>query len=124
MWQYANNMAKRRSTTGYAFTYSGDTIVYRSKKQSLTALSSTEAEFIAVVTAAKTAKHIRSILADLISVCHSESEVSLLNQYKTGSVETGAPPWRAGLKTENFNFLLWFNVAGLLKSFQYMCCKS
>jgi len=62
---YANDLAKRRSTTGYAFTYSGGAIVYRSKTQSLTALSSTEAEFIAAVTAAKTAKYIRSILADL-----------------------------------------------------------
>ena len=62
---YANDLTKRRSTTGYAFTYSGGAIVYRSKTQSLTALSSTEAEFIAAVTAAKTAKYIRSILADL-----------------------------------------------------------
>ena len=62
---YANELIKRRSTTGYAFTYSGGAIVYRSKTQSLTALSSTEAEFIAAVTAAKTAKYIRSILAEL-----------------------------------------------------------
>ena len=62
---YANDLAKRRSTTGYVFTYSGGAVVYRSKTQSLTALSSTEAEFIAAVTAAKTAKYIRSVLADL-----------------------------------------------------------
>ena len=47
------------------FTYSGGAIVYRSKTQSLTALSSTEAEFIAAVTASKTAKYIRSVLAEL-----------------------------------------------------------
>ena len=40
-------------------------MVYRSKTQSLTALSCTEAEFIATVTAAKTAKYIRSILHEL-----------------------------------------------------------
>ena len=49
----------------YVFTYSGDTVVYRSKRQSLTALSSIEAEFIAAVTAAKTAKYIRSALCKL-----------------------------------------------------------
>ena len=62
---YANDLAKRRSTTGYVFTYSGGAVVYRSKTQSLTALSSTEAEFIAAVTAAKTAKYIRSVLDEL-----------------------------------------------------------
>ena len=62
---YANDPKKRRSTTGYAFTYSGGAIVYRSKSQSITALSSTEAELIAAVTAAKTALYLRSILKDL-----------------------------------------------------------
>ena len=62
---YANDLAKRRSTTGYAFTYSGGAIVYRSKTQSITALSSTKAEFIAAVTAAKTARFLRSILTEL-----------------------------------------------------------
>ena len=50
---YANKLIKRHSTTGYAFTYSGGAIVYQSKTQSLTALSSTKAEFIAAVTAEK-----------------------------------------------------------------------
>ena len=40
-------------------------MVYRSKTQSLTALSSTEVEFIAAVTASKTAKYIRSVLSEL-----------------------------------------------------------
>jgi hypothetical protein len=62
---YANDPTKRRSTTGYAFTYSGGAIVYRSKSQSITALSSTEAELIAAVTAAKTARFLRSVLNEL-----------------------------------------------------------
>ena len=63
---YWNDPRKRRSTTGYdAFTYSGGAIVYRSKAQSIVALSSTEAELIAAVTAAKTARYLRSILREL-----------------------------------------------------------
>ena len=62
---YGNDKTKRRSTTGYAFTYSGGAIVYRSKAQSVTALSSTEAELIAAVTAAKTARFIRAVLQEL-----------------------------------------------------------
>jgi hypothetical protein len=62
---YANDKTKRRSTTGFAFTYSGGAIAYRSKAQSITALSSTEAELIAAVTAAKTARFIRAVLNEL-----------------------------------------------------------
>ena len=62
---YGNDPKKRRSTTGYAFTYSGGAIVYRSKAQSIVALSSTEAELIAAVTAAKTVRYLRSILSEL-----------------------------------------------------------
>jgi hypothetical protein len=62
---YGNDPKRRRSTTGYAFTYAGGAIVYRSKAQSITAQSSTEAEFIAAVTAAKTAIYLRSVLNEL-----------------------------------------------------------
>ena len=46
---YANDPRKQRSTTVFVFTYCGGAIVYRSKSQSITALSSTEAEFLAAV---------------------------------------------------------------------------
>ena len=62
---YGNDPKRRRSTTGYALTYSGGAIVYRSKAQSITAQSSTEAEVIAAVTAAKTVRYIRSVLDEL-----------------------------------------------------------
>ena len=54
---YGNNPTKRRSTTGYALTHCGGAILYQSKAQSITALSSTEAELIAAVTAAKNIKY-------------------------------------------------------------------
>ena len=44
---------------------SGGVIAYRSKTQSITATSSTEAEFIAAVSAAKVAKYLRTILREL-----------------------------------------------------------
>jgi len=65
-YAYANELRKRRSTTGFAFTYCGGAIVCRSKTQGVNALSSTEAEFIAAVTtAAKTARYLRSMLTEL-----------------------------------------------------------
>ena len=51
--------------TGRAFTYSGEAIVYRSKAQSIVALSSTKAKLIAAVTAAKTTRDIRSVMSAL-----------------------------------------------------------
>jgi hypothetical protein len=62
---HANDKRNRRSTTGFAFTLAGGIVAYRSKTQSLTATSSTEAEFIAAVSAAKTAKYLRAILLQL-----------------------------------------------------------
>ena len=46
---HADDLRKRRSTTGYAFILSGAAVAYKSKTQTITATSSTEAEFIAAV---------------------------------------------------------------------------
>jgi hypothetical protein len=62
---HANDLRHRRSTTGYGFTLNGGAVSYRSKTQSFTATSSTEAEFIAAVSAAKSAKYLRAILGEL-----------------------------------------------------------
>jgi hypothetical protein len=62
---HANDLRNRRSTTGYGFILSNAVIAYRSKTQSVTATSSTEAEFIAAVLAAKMARYLRSVLTEL-----------------------------------------------------------
>ena len=54
----ADDLQKRRLTTGCVFTHSGGATVHGSKTQFSTALSLTEAEFIAAVATPKTAKHI------------------------------------------------------------------
>ena len=62
---YANDPRKRRSTTGYALMMAGGAVVYRSKTQAVTALSSTEAEFFAAVAVAKVILYLRSVLREL-----------------------------------------------------------
>ena len=62
---HANDLCKCRSTTGLVYTFCGGAIVYKSKTQSLTAGSSTEAEFIAAHTAAKIARYLRMVLKQL-----------------------------------------------------------
>ena len=62
---HVNDLRNRRSTTGYAFVLCGGAVSYRTKTQSITATSSTEAEFLAAVLAAKQAKYLRAILKEL-----------------------------------------------------------
>ena len=51
---YAGDIEKRRSTSGELFKYSGGAIIWTSNRQSLTTLSSCEAELVAACSAAKT----------------------------------------------------------------------
>jgi hypothetical protein len=62
---HATDLRNRRSTTGYAFCLAGGAIAWRASTQSVVATSSTEGEFIAAVSAAKTAKYLRSVLTQL-----------------------------------------------------------
>ena len=62
---HANDLRNRRSTTGYGITMRGGVVAYRSITQSITATSSTEAEFMAAVTAVKQVRYLRAILNDL-----------------------------------------------------------
>jgi predicted phosphoadenosine phosphosulfate sulfurtransferase len=62
---HANDLCQRCSTTGYAFLLGGSVIAYRSKMQSITATSSTKAEFLASVSAGKVACYLCLILNQL-----------------------------------------------------------
>ena len=62
---HATDLTTRRSITGLVFMFCGGPIAYKSKIQSTVSTSSTEAEFIAAVHAAKIAKYLRSILSEL-----------------------------------------------------------
>jgi hypothetical protein len=62
---HANDVRTRQSTTGLALCIGGTAVAYQSKKQGTVATSSTEAEFIAAVHAAKIVKYMRWILLEL-----------------------------------------------------------
>ena len=61
---HATDLTTRRSITGLVFMFCGGPIAYKSKLQPTVSTSSTEAEFIAAVHAAKIAKYLRSILLE------------------------------------------------------------
>ena len=62
---WAANVNDRRSISGYVFMLSGGAISWSSKKQGSTALSSTEAEYIAGAHAATEAIWLRTFLSEL-----------------------------------------------------------
>ena len=81
---YAGDLDKRRSTTGYVFTMAGGPVSWRSTLQSTVALSTTEAEYMAVTEAFKEAIWLHGLINDLgisqehITVlCDSQSAICL-----------------------------------------------
>jgi len=62
---WANDSTDRKSYSGYVFLEAGGAISWESKKQSLVALSSTEAEYIALSTAAKEATYLKKLLHEM-----------------------------------------------------------
>ena len=62
---WAGCVDSRKSTSGYVFRVGNSTVSWSSKKQPVTALSSTEAEYIALCAAAQETVWLRNLLADI-----------------------------------------------------------
>jgi hypothetical protein len=62
---WGGDLNTRRSTTGYIFQLFGATIAWKSRLQSTVALSTTEAEYMATVDAAKQAMWLKQLLQEL-----------------------------------------------------------
>lgn len=65
---FANNTCDRRSYTGFVFKLAGGAVSWECKKQTTVALSSTEAEYMAVTEASKEAIHFRNLLSDVLGI--------------------------------------------------------
>lgn len=66
---WGGNLIDRRSFTGYTFIFAGAPIIWEAKKQKTVALSSTEAEYMAMAEAAREFKHISSFMNELKIDC-------------------------------------------------------
>jgi Reverse transcriptase (RNA-dependent DNA polymerase) len=62
---HATDLKRRRSVSGFCCVLAGAAVAYKSKLQPVIATSSTEAEFVCAVQAAKTVKYLRTILKEL-----------------------------------------------------------
>ena len=62
---FAGNLDKRKSTTGYVFTLASEAVSWLSKLQTVVALSTTEAEYMAATQACKEAIWIQRLMGEL-----------------------------------------------------------
>jgi len=62
---FAGCTTSRRSTTGFIIMFNGSPIVWKSRKQDITTLSTTEAEYVAAAECAKEAKYLKSFYEEL-----------------------------------------------------------
>ena len=90
---FASDLNNRRSTTGWIFMYNGGAISWRSHQQSIVALSTSEAEYMALSDAAKEA---RSLLKLNITL-----ETNSLQNIKIFEDNRGALRWTSTLSEPN-----------------------
>ena len=62
---WGGDLDNRKSTSGYVFQLGGTAISWRSKKQTCVALSTAEAEYIALASTAQESVWLQQLLADL-----------------------------------------------------------
>jgi ATP-binding cassette subfamily B (MDR/TAP) protein 1 len=83
---FAGNPNNKKSTSGYVFTLFGTTVSWKANLQSVVALSTTEAEYIALTEGVKEGLWLKGILAELgvsqscVDIfCDSQSTIHLAN---------------------------------------------
>ena len=72
---WAGDINDRRSTSGYLFMMSGAAVSWKSQKQTCTALSTSEAECVALAGAAKEVTWIQQLLEDL---CERQCDLTVI----------------------------------------------
>ena len=80
---WAGCAESRKSTSGYVFFMGNSLISWASKKQSIVALSSTEAEYVALCGAAQETVWLRNLLRD---VGHSQAEATCVAEDNQGAM--------------------------------------
>jgi hypothetical protein len=93
-----------KSTTGYVFIAAGGAIPWRSNKQTVTALSTTEAEYIALWESAKEASWLRNLYKELGL---TQEEPTILNSDSTGAVGIAKDPLFHKRTSANLQKTFW-----------------
>lgn len=85
---YAGDVENRKSTSGYIIEFCGGPISWASHKQPITALSSTEAEFISAADCCKELLFLKNLLEELINKT-VRVEMHIGNQSAIKLIKTG-----------------------------------
>ena len=86
---WGSNPNGRKSQSGYLFTLCGGVISWASKKQSVVALSSTEAEYVAASLASQEAVWLRALLED---ICFVQEEPTIIKEDNQGAIALSKNP--------------------------------
>ncbi|KAE8708925.1 Serine/threonine-protein kinase HT1 [Hibiscus syriacus] len=110
---YASDLDNRRSTTGYVFTIGGGPICWKSTVQSVVALSTTEAEYMAAAEAAKEALWLTGLVKELgvqqggvQLLCDNQSTIHLAKNQKVHTNENAADMFTKPVTTDKFKHCL------------------
>ena len=76
---FADDCDERKSTCGFVFMFAGGPICWKSGRQPIVALSTTEAEYIAMTLAAKEAAAVRQLLREL-QYCGEDHHTITMNE--------------------------------------------
>ena len=86
---WAGDVSTRKSTSGYVFKIGSSTISWRSKRQSIVALSSTEAEYVSLSHATQEAIWLRALLHDM---GFNQSKPTMMFEDNQGAIELSKNP--------------------------------
>ena len=92
---YTTDIQKCHSTTGFVLTNCGGVVVYRSETQTVTALRSTEAKFLATVSCATIILYLRSIPVEFGFSCDGPTEIYENYSFTIMIVNSQVPTERA-----------------------------
>lgn len=101
---YAGDPKTRKSTTGYVIYYSGGPISWCSRKQSIVATSSTEAEYISAADCCKEILYIKSLLEELLGKTVS-ARLNIDNQSAIKLIKDGVVNRRSKYIDVKYHFI-------------------
>ena len=99
---WGGDLDDRKSTSGYLFLIGGGSVSWRSKKQSSVALSTAEAEYIALASAGQEAAWMRVLIAELCG--HPMKELTVLEDNQSAIQMTKNPQFHGRTKHIDIKF--------------------
>ena len=113
---WAGDRDTRRSTSGYAFIVSGGLVSWNSKKQKIVALSTAEAEYVALSEACKETIWLRKLVQEVVGGRDKATIMYEDNQAAISMVKNPVHHARSKHIDIKFHYIRVFNRRGTLRS--------